>query len=376
MSLEIVAVEPTKGAMRKYVKFGIDLYEGNGCYVPPLIFEEVDTLLPENNPAFDFCEAHSFMAMRDGKPVGRITAIINRTINERTGRREARFGWVDFIDDAEVADALFDAAESWARQRGMDSMIGPMGFTDMDHEGMLIEGFDRMGTMATIYNYPYYPCHMERMGWEKDVDWVEFRIRVPEQVPEKYQRIADIVRRKYDLKVMEFTSRKVLKDRYGKALFQLINDAYDKLYGYSPLSERQIDHYINLYLDILRLDCICVIVDKNEELVGVGISIPSMSKALRASGGHLFPLGWLHMFRALYMSNDVVDLMLVAIKEEYQGKGVNALLFSSLIPNYVKNGYKWAESNIELESNNSVQLQWQYFDYEQHRRRRAYRKKL
>ncbi len=376
MSLEIVAVEPRKGSIRKYVKFGIDLYKGNDCFVPPLIFEEVDTLLPSRNPAFDFCEAQSFMAIRDGKPVGRITAIINRNINERTGKREARFGWVDFIDDDEVVDALFAAAVDWARRRGMTSMIGPMGFTDMDHEGMLIDGFDRMGTMATIYNYPYYPRQMERMGWVKDADWVEFRIRVPENVPEKYQRIADIVRRKYNLRVMEFSSRKLLKERYGKALFKLINDAYDKLYGYSPLTDRQIDHYINLYLDILRLDCICVIVDEREELVGVGISIPSMSKALRASKGHLFPFGWMHMFRALYMSNDVVDLMLVAVREEYQNKGVNALLFSSLIPHYVKNGYKWAESNIELESNTNVQLQWQYFDYEQHRRRRSYRKDL
>lgn len=358
------------------VKFGINLYKGNPCYVPPLIMGDVNTLRPDKNPAFDFCEAQSFMAYRDGRPVGSITAIINRVVNERTGNRDLRFGFLNFIDDREVVDSLFKAAEDWGRQRGMTSMVGPMGFTDMDHEGMLIEGFDELGTMATIYNYPYYPAHMERMGFVKDVDWVEYRMTVPVAVPEKYMRIADIVKKKYNLRVLKYTSKKQIKNEYGQAIFNLINEAYDGLYGYSPLTQRQIDYYIDQYLGILRLDDVCLIVDESDKLVGVGISIPSFSRALQKSGGKLFPTGWWHLLKVLRGKSDTVDLLLVAIKPEYQSKGVNALLFADLLPNYIANGYRWAESNLELEDNASVQLQWQYFERRQHRRRRSWRRPI
>lgn len=376
MSIIVKPINAKKSEIKKYVQFGIDLYKGNDCYVPPLVFDEVDSLLPDKNPAFDFCKAQSFMAYRDNKPVGRITAIINNIVNERTGEKTMRFGWVDFIDDNEVVDALFNAAEEWGRSQGMTTIIGPMGFSDMDHEGMLVDGFNEMGTMATIYNYPYYPTHMERMGFEKDADWVEFRITIPEAVPEKHQRIADIVRRKHNLHTVKFTSRKKLKEKYGQALFDLINEAYDKLYGFSPLTQRQIDYYINMYLGFLRLDDVSVIVDADEKLVGLGISMPSFSRALQKSGGKLFPFGWWHILKAMQGKTDTVDLMLIAISKEYLSKGVNALLFADLIPAYAKNGYQWAESNPELEDNANVQLQWQYFDCRQHRRRRAFKKSL
>ena len=376
MAIEIRKINPTQSELRKYVKFGIDLYKGNSYFVPPLIFDEIDTLRPDKNPAFEFCQAQSFMVYRDGKPVGRITGIINNKVNEKTGEKSLRFGFTDFIDDKEVVDALFNEVETWGRQQGMTSIVGPMGFSDMDHEGMLIDGFEELGTMATIYNYPYYPQHMERMGFVKDAEWVEYRIAIPSEVPDKYQRIADIVKKKYNLRVKKYTNRKKLKDEYGQALFELINEAYDDLYGYSPLTPKQIDHYIDMYLGILRLDCVCVVVDSEDRLVGVGISLPSLSKALQRGKGRLLPLGWWHLLQALKWKNDVVDLMLIAIKPEYQSKGVNALLFSDLIPTYVKNGYKWAESNLELEDNASVQLQWQYFDRRLHRRRRAFRKPL
>lgn len=376
MAIEIRKINPTKSDLRKYVKFGIDLYNENPYFVPPLIFDEVDTLHPDKNPAFEFCQAQSFMAFRDGKPVGRITGIINNKVNEKTGEKSLRFGFTDFIDDKDVVDALFNEVEKWGRQQGMTSIVGPMGFSDMDHEGMLIDGFEELGTMATIYNYPYYPKHMDRMGFVKDAEWVEYRITIPDCVPEKYLRIADIVQKKYNLRVKKYTNRKKLKDEYGLALFELINEAYDGLYGYSPLTPKQINHYIDMYLGILRLDCVCVIVDSEDKLIGVGISIPSFSRALQKSKGRLLPFGWWHILRALKAKNDIVDLMLIAIKPEYQSKGVNALLFSDLLPTYIKNGYKWAESNLELEDNASVQLQWQYFDRRLHRRRRAYRKPL
>lgn len=376
MSVEIRPVNLNKREIKRFVEFGNSLYKGNDFYVPPLLFDEVDTFIPSRNPAFDFCDAALFMAWRDGKPVGRIAALVNRKVNESSGRREARFGWIEFIDDEEVFDALMDAAEGWARSRGMDQMIGPMGFTDMDHEGMLIHGFDEEGTAATIYNHPYYPRHMERRGYAKDVDWVEYRMTVPDKVPDKYQRIADIVSRKYGLQTLTFKRVKDLADEFGRPLFHLINRAYRDLYGYSPLTDRQIDYYISHYLSVLRLDCLCVIVDSDRRLVGAGISMPSLSKALRKSGGRLFPTGWYHLLKALRGRNDIVDLMLVAIDPAYQNKGVNALLFSHLLPNYIRNGYKYAESNLELEDNEAVQLQWQYFDRRLHRRRRAYRRSI
>ena len=376
MSVEIKALTPTARERREYVKFGIDLYADSPYHVPALRMDELQALNPKKNPAFEFCKAQAFMAYRDGKPAGRILAIVNEVANERSGRKQARFGFVDFTDDAEVVDALFGAAEDWARQQGMTEIIGPMGFTDMDHEGMLVEGFEEMGTMATIYNYPYYMDHMVRRGYVKDADWVEFRIAIPDSIPDKYQRISDIVKRKYNLKVVKFTSRKKLKDQYGHALFKLINEAYDQLYGYCPLSERQIDYYIGQYLYFLRLDCVSVIVDSNEELVAVGISMPSLSKALRKTRGKLFPFGWYHILKAINGKNDVVDLMLIAVKKEYLGKGVNAVIFTDLIPVYQKAGFKFAESNIELEGNENVQQQWQYYDYRQHRRRRAWKKPL
>lgn len=331
---------------------------------------------PDVNPAFDFCDAQSFMAFRNGEPVGAITAIINKAYNEKTGEKLMRFGFVNFIDDAEVVDELFEAVEKWGRERGMTSIVGPMGFSDMDHEGMLIEGFDELGTMATIYNYPYYPKHMERMGYAKDVDWVEYRMTVPDAVPEKYARIADIVAKKYGLSVLKYTSRSKIKKEYGRAIFELVNEAYANLYGFVPLTERQIDFYIKAYIDVLRLEDVCLVVDSDGKLVALGISMPSMSRALQKAHGKLFPFGWWHLLQAIQGKTDVVDLLLVAVKPEYQSRGVNALIFADLIPRYIKNGYKFAESNLELEGNESVQKQWEYFERRQHRRRRAYRKDL
>lgn len=376
MSITVKPIEPTPENLHRYVEFGINLYKDNAYYVPPLISDDVATLSPDKNPAFEFCKARSFMAYKDGKPAGTITAIINTVANEKTGEKTLRFGFVEFIDDTDVVDALFKAAEDWGRSEGMTAIVGPMGFSDMDHEGMLIDGFEEMGTMATIYNFPYYPKHMERMGFKKEVDWVEYRMTVPDAVPDKYLRIAEIVKRKFNLKVKAYTSRKKLKEEYGRALFELINEAYADLYGYTPLTNKQIEYYIDQYLGMIRLDDVCVVTDADDKLVAVGISMPSLSKALRRSGGRLWPMGWYHLWRAIRGASDVVDLLLVAVKPEYQNKGVNALLFSHLIPNYIANGYRYAESNLELEGNESVQKQWEYFERRQHRRRRAWKKAL
>lgn len=376
MALEIRRLDTSRGVLKKFVNFGIDLYKDNKYYVPSLVMDEINTLTPAKNPAFDFCESAYFMAYRDGKPVGRIAGIINNAVNQKTGEKSVRFGFVDFIDDREVSAALFNAVEKWGKENGMNQIVGPLGFTDMDPEGMLIEGFDKEGTMATIYNYPYYQQHIEALGFEKDIDWIEFRMAVPDAIPERYARISDIIKRKYELDTPKYTNAKKLVKDYGQEIFKLINEAYKDLYGYSPLTPRQIDHYINMYIPVLRLDNVSLIVDKDKNLIGVGIAMPSLSKALIKSRGRLFPFGWTHLLKALKCQNDVVDLLLVAIKPEYQSKGVNALLFTDLIPYFIKNGYKYAESNPELEVNQRVQSQWQYFDTEQHKRRRAYKKAI
>lgn len=374
--IEVRKIEPTKKNLKDFVNFQIDLYADNPYFVPPLVIDEVGTLDPESNPAFDFCDVAYFMAYRDGKPVGRVAGIINRQVNDATGEKDARFGFIDFIDDYDVSAALMRAVEDWGREMGMDKIIGPLSFTDLDMEGMLIEGFDELSTMATIYNYPYYPEHIERLGYVKESDWVEFLMEVPDDVPEKHKRIAEIVKKKLGLRVLKYTSRKRIKNEYGRALFHLINESYKELYQYSPLTERQIDHYIAEYLNLLNLDLVTLIVDSKDQLVGVGISMPSMSRALQKSKGKLLPTGWWHLLKGLKGKNDRVDLMLVGVKPEYQNKGVNALLFVDLIPQYIKYGYKYAESNPEMESNSKVQNQWDAFSPRQHKRRRSFRKNL
>ena len=374
--IEIKKIEPTKGNLKRFTEFQIDLYDGNPWFVPPLVSDDVATLDPKENPAFDFCESAYFMAYRDGKPVGRIAGIINRQVNEKSHSRTARFGFVDFIDDHEVSAALFKAAEDWARSKGMEKIIGPLGFTDLDHEGMLVEGFEELSTMATIYNYPYYPEHMERLGYKKESDWLEFQMEVPDAIPDKYNRIAEIVKKKFGLRVLKYSSRKRIKKEYGHALFHLVNDAYQNLYQYSTLTERQIEYYINIYLGLLNLELVTLVVDEAGKLVGVGISMPSMSRALQKSKGKMLPLGWYHLLKGLKGKNDRVDLLLVAVHPDYQNKGVNALLFQDLIPYYIKNGYRYAESNPEMETNSKVQSQWEYFTTRQHRRRRSFEKKL
>lgn len=374
--VEVKKIGKDKKSLKKFVKFGIDLYKGNQYFVPPLIMDEIATLDSEKNPAFDFCDADYFMAYKDGKPVGRVAAIINHQVNKSEGHKAARFGFIDFIDDEEVSEGLLKAVEDWGREKGMEKVIGPLSFTDLDKEGCLIEGFDELSTMATIYNYPYYQRHIERLGYVKESDWLEFVMTVPDEVPEKHRRIAEIVKKKFGLKVLKFKSRSKIKKEYGRKLFALINEAYKDLYQFSRLSERQIDKYIDEYLNLLDLDLVTLIVDSKDEMVGVGISMPSMSRALQKSGGKIFPLGWWHLLKGLKGKNDRVDLLLVGVKPEYQAKGVNALLFVDLIPEYIKKGYKYAESNPELETNMKVQNQWEAFNPRQHRHRRSFVKHL
>lgn len=375
MSVEVREVKGKK-ELRKFVKFNIDLYKDNPYHVPGLVDEELVTLDQTKNPAFEVCDAVYFLAYKDGKIAGRIAGMVNRRSNETWNQKYARFGFVDFIDDEEVVNALFGAVEKWARGQGMEAIQGPMGFTDLDHEGMLIEGFDQLGTMATIYNYPYYPRHMKRLGYEKDQDWHEFKIYIPDSIPEKHLRIGEIVKKKYGLKTMKFSRSKDIMP-YAQKVFETLNAAYTPLYGFAKLTQKQIDYYIKMYIPMLRLDLVTLIVrEEDDAVVGFGISLPSLSRALQKAKGSMLPFGWFHLLKALKTKPKVVDLYLTGVLPEYQNKGVNALLFNDLIPVYQRVGTIYAESNPELESNNAVQAQWDYFKREHHKTRRAFIKRL
>ena len=368
----------SKRDLKRFIRFNYELYKGNPYSVPDLYDDMLNTFNPKKNAAFEFCEADYFLAYRDGRLVGRVAAIINHKANQTWNKKEVRFGWIDFVDDTEVSEALIRTVEQWGRERGMTHIQGPLGFTDMDAEGMLVEGFDQLGTMATIYNYPYYPAHMERLGFVKDADWVEYKIYVPDAIPEKHQRISDLIQRKDNLKIKKYTSGKKIAQEYGQAIFELVNEAYTPLYGYSALTQGQIDQYVKMYLPILDLRMVTLITDQSGELVAVGISMPSLSEALQKAHGRLLPFGWYHLLKALFFKRraKMLDLLLVAVKPEYQNKGVNALLFTDLIPVYQQLGFEYAESNPEMEMNGKVQAQWEYFRTEQHKRRRAFRKNI
>ena len=368
-----------KKELKTFIRFNYELYKENPYSVPDLYDDMVSTFTREKNPSFEFCEADYFLAYdSNGKVVGRVAAIINQRSNEAWDTKNVRFGWIDFIDDFSVSKALLDTVAAWGKERGMTTMQGPMGFVDLDAEGLLIEGFDQLSTMATIYNYPYYQAHLEQYGLEKDNDWVEFKINIPDAIPEKMKRIADLISRKYGLHIKKLKDMKEVKEgNYGQKIFNLINNEYSHLYGYSRMSQKQIDQYVNMYLPILDLRMVTLIEDADDNLIGVGVSMPSLSKALQKAKGKMLPFGWWHLQKALRFNRPkTLDLMLVAVKQEYQNKGVNSLLFTDLIPTYQALGFKDAESNPEMETNNKVQAQWEYFDTIQHKRRRAYKKNI
>lgn len=378
MPITIKEVKETDRALKKaFVKFPIRLYKGCPYYVPPLILDELDTLNTKKNPAFDFCEMQLFLAYNNNEIVGRIAAIINHRANEKWEKKQARFSFVDFTDDNEVVDKLFTAAQKWALSKGMDQIVGPIGFTDLDPEGLLIKGFDKISTMATKYSYPYYEKQIERLGYVKDADWKEFYIPIPTEVPERHQRIAGMIAKRYGLKTLKFTSYKQITPYISK-LFNCLNEAYSPLYGFSSLTQRQIDHYVKMYVPLLRWDIVIIIINEaTDDVVGFGITMPSLSKALQKSKGKLFPFGWFHLLRALKSKkNAVVDFLLMGISPEYQGKGVNAMVFSEFAKSVCNSGFRFAESNPELEMNNKMVSLWDGFDAENHKMRRAYIKHL
>lgn len=381
MSLIQIKKVETKNELKKFIEFHYDLYEGNVYDVPPLYSDEWNVLSKDKNPAFDFCEAEYFLALKDDKIVGRVAAIINHKANKKWERKDVRFGWIEYIDDIEVSKALLTAVEEYGRSKGMDTIAGPLGFTDMDPEGMLTMGFDKLGTIATNYNYDYYLKHFEQLeGWEKDVDYLEYKINVPDQIPEKLVKLSEMIQKRYNLHIKKLTKKDIFEGGYGRKIFQLINSTYKDLYGYSELTDKQIDVYINQYFPYANLEFITVIEDgnKDNQIAGMGITIPSLSLALqKCKRGRLLPFGWWHMLKVIkFTKTEGVDLLLLGFLPEYRSKGANALLFYDLIPRYQKYGIKWGESQVEMETNGGVQSQWDMFDTVNHKRRRCFKKKL
>ncbi len=376
MAIQIVKVE-SPAQMESFICFTLNLYKDCPYYIPELDIDTRATLSSKKNPAFEFCKAQPFLAMKDGRTVGRVVALINTRANQTWGHSDVRFGWIDFIEDYEVCKALLDAVCDWGREHGMTRLEGPMGFTDFDREGAMIMGYDRIATMATIYNYPYYIEYYERYGLVKAADWLEYLITVPENLPESYARMSKVITERYGLTLRIYKSSSEIKKQAAHKIFNLLNECYAPLYGFSKLSDGQIDKYVNDYIPYADLELLPMVYDQKGELVGTALMIPSIAKAIQKCRGRLFPFGWIHLLKGLKSKkNDTVELLLIAIKPEYQGKGLNAVMMSYLLPVFHRKGFKSCETNCELEYNYKMNNLWKNFPHENHKRRRVFVKDM
>ena len=376
MAVEIRQIE-TKRELKQFIQFANDLYADCPYYCPPLLFDELNCFDPEKNPALEVCEFQLWMAYREGKPVGRVAGIINRRANEKWGFKHVRFGWFDFIDDIEVSKALLDTVAAWGKARGMDALNGPVGFTDFDHEGLLLEGYDYPAVMASLYNYPYYVKHIDAYGLVKEADWIELQVFPPKQTPERIERLAEMVKQRYHVKIVKVKNSRELVKRFGIEYMDVIDAAYQKLYNFQPMTDKQKNYYKDMYFQFLNFDFVTLVVNEKEELVGVGLGMPDIAPALRKSGGKLFPFGWYHLLKALKAKKmERFSFLLIAVRPDYQDKGINALFLQDQIPIINQYGIKTLETTSMLETNTKVLSFFMQFDHKQHKRHRAYIKPL
>ncbi len=376
MAVEIRPIS-TKRELKRFIQFANDLYADCPYYCPPLLFDELNCFKRGHNPALDVSDYQLWMAYRDGKPVGRIAGIINRRANETWGTKRVRFGWWDFIDDLEVSKALLDTVAAWGKAQGMNELNGPVGFTDFDHEGLLLEGYEYLAPMASLYNYPYYVKHAEAYGLTKEADWIELQVYPPQGCPERLNRIAEIVKQRSHVRVDKVKNSRELVRKYGIQYMDVIDEAYQKLYNFQPMTDAQKNYYKNIYFPILNFDFVTLVVNEKDEIVGVGLGMPDISNALRKCGGKLFPFGWYHILKALKAKHiEVFNLLLIAVRPDYQGTGVNALFFQDQIPRMNQYGMKILETTSILETNTKNIANFTQFDHKQHKRRRAYIKAI
>jgi GNAT superfamily N-acetyltransferase len=376
MAVEIREIH-TKRELEHFIQFANDLYADCPYYCPPLFFDEMNCFNSRRNPAIEVSEYQLWMAYRDDEPVGRIAGIINYRANDKWNVKHVRFGWFDFIDDMEVSKALLDTVVEWGKARGMDALNGPVGFTDFDHEGLLLEGYEYLAPMASLYNYPYYVNHIEAYGLVKEADWLEFQVYPPYEVPERLDRIANIVKERSHVRVDKVKNSRELVRKYGIEYMDVIDEAYQKLYNFQPMTDAQKNYYKNMYFPILNFDFVTIVVNEKDEIVGVGLGMPDISKALRKCGGKLFPFGWYHLLKALKAKQmDDFNMLLIAVRPDYQDKGINALFFQDQIPYIAKYQIKRMETTAILETNTKNISNFTQFDHKQHKRRRAYIKKI
>jgi len=376
MSIEIEVVNSKKD-LKKFVKFPFSIYKNHPMWVPPMIKEEIDIFDPHKNPAYENAESKLFLAYKDGKPAGRIAAILSHVANQKYAAKNLRFGWFETIDDYQVATALFQAVEQWGKEKGLETMTGPHGFTDLDPEGMLIEGFDQLPTIAVYYNHPYYPEYLDKFGFQKEVDWLELQAVPPYEtgIPPKLLRLADRIKERSSIRILKFNNKRDVR-RVVDDVFYLIDETFAELYGTVPISEKQIKYYVKKYFPFIDKDLLQVAVNEKDESIGFMLAVPSLSRALQKAGGRMFPFGWFHILKAIKGKNEILDFYLAGIKNQYRGQGIDLLMVIEVVKAAMKKGYKIAESNPELETNTKVQAQWKYFNPRHHKRRRLYKKSI
>ena len=376
MALEIREIH-SKRELKQFIQFANDLYADCPYYCPPLFFDEMNCFNPEKNPALEVCEFQLWMAYREGKPVGRVAGIINHRANEKWGVKKVRFGWFDFIDDMEVSRALLDTVVAWGKAHGMDELNGPVGFTDFDHEGLLLEGYEYLAVMASLYNYPYYVKHVDAYGLTKEVDWIEIQVYPPLEWTERLDRISKMVKERSKVHIVKVKNSRELVKRFGISYMDIIDQAYQKLYNFQPMTEKQKNYYKNMYFPLLNFDFVTLIANENEELVGVGLGMPDIAEALRKCGGKLFPFGWYHLLKALKAKKmDSFCFLLIAVRPDYQDRGINVLCLEDQIPRFDTYGIRKLETTNMLETNTKIISYFTQFPHKQHKRHRAYIKKI
>ena len=376
MALEIREIT-TRKELKQFIEFTNTLYRECEYYCPPLFFDEMNCFDKEKNPALEVCDYKLWMAYRDGKAVGRIAGIVNYRANETWGYKNARFGWFDFIDDLEVSKALLDKVAAWGKEKGMTAINGPVGFTDFDHQGLLLEGYEYLAPMASLYNFPYYVKHFDAYGLTKDADWIEIQVYPPTCCPERLNRIAEIVKERSKVRVDKVKNARELVRKYGIEYMDVIDVAYQKLYNFQPMTIKQKNYYKDMYFPILNFDFVTLVVNDKDEVVGVGVGMPDISEALRKCGGHLFPFGWYHVLKALKAKEmDAFNFLLIAVRPDYQDKGINSLFFQDQIPYINKYKIKRLETTAILETNTKNIANFTQFDHKMHKRRRAYIKQI